>query len=427
MLPQARPIVRFGLAVVFVTFVVLGGWAALAPLHGAVIAIGLVKVESYRKTVQHQEGGIVREILVRDGVRVKEGEPLILLRDVTVDASLGLLRDTLNAELVRHARLEAEQEGREDFELPAELRNLQDERTVRDALSKETLVFQAHKNSLEGKIALMEQQVREIDAEYEALQKQVSSAAEAIRLAEEELRLNDSLRKKEFVSSTQVLTLRRLVAEYRSRYSEYLAEMTKAQQRKTDLRLRMLQTRSDFQQVATDDLKQSTARITELRERIRPSEDAAERQVIAAPISGRVVGLRVHTVGATIGPREPLLDIVPEDTPLIVEARTHVDAIDQLHVDQAAEIRFTTFNSRTTPLVKGKLTYISPDALADDKGNPYFQLQVVPDDESLVHAGIERLAPGMQAEVFIQTTARTLVDYLVGPIIDTARRAMRER
>jgi len=427
MLPQARPIVRFGLAVVFVTFVVLGGWAALAPLHGAVIAVGLVKVESYRKTVQHQEGGIVREILVRDGVRVKEGEPLILLRDVTVDASLGLLRDTLNAELVRHARLEAEQEGRGDFELPAELRNLQDERTVQDALSKETLVFQAHKKSLEGKIALMEQQVREIDAEYEALQKQVSSAAEAIRLAEEELRLNDSLRKKEFVSSTQVLTLRRLVAEYRSRYSEYLAEMTKAQQRKTDLRLRMLQTRSDFQQVATDDLKQSTARITELRERIRPSEDAAERQVIAAPISGRVVGLRVHTVGATIGPREPLLDIVPEDTPLIVEARTHVDAIDQLHVDQAAEIRFTTFNSRTTPLVKGKLTYISPDALADDKGNPYFQLQVVPDDESLVHAGIERLAPGMQAEVFIQTTARTLVDYLVGPIIDTARRAMRER
>ena len=427
MLPQARPIVRFGLAVVFVTFVVLGGWAALAPLHGAVIAVGLVKVESYRKTVQHQEGGIVREILVRDGVRVKEGEPLILLRDVTVDASLGLLRDTLNAELVRHARLEAEQEGRGDFELPAELRNLQDERTVQDALSKETLVFQAHKKSLEGKIALMEQQVREIDAEYEALQKQVSSAAEAIRLAEEELRLNDSLRKKEFVSSTQVLTLRRLVAEYRSRYSEYLAEMTKAQQRKTDLRLRMLQTRSDFQQVATDDLKQSTARITELRERIRPSEDAAERQVIAAPISGRVVGLRVHTVGATIGPREPLLDIVPEDTPLIVEARTHVDAIDQLHVDQPAEIRFTTFNSRTTPLVKGKLTYISPDALADDKGNPYFQLQVVPDDESLVHAGIERLAPGMQAEVFIQTTARTLVDYLVGPIIDTARRAMRER
>lgn len=427
MLPQARPIVRLGLAVVLVTFVVLGGWAALAPLHGAVIAVGLVKVESYRKTVQHQEGGIVREILVRDGDRVDQDQALILLRDVTVDASLGLLRDTLNAELVRHARLEAEQEGRGRFELPAELRELRDDRTVQDALNKETLVFQTHKTSLEGKIALMEQQIRQIDAEHEALQKQVTAAAEAIRLAEEELKLNDSLRKKEFVSSTQVLTLRRLVAEYRSRYSEYLAEMTKAQQRKTDLQLRMLQTRSDFQQVATDDLKQSTARITELRERIRPSEDAAYRQVIAAPISGRVVGLRVHTVGATIGPREPLLDIVPEDTPLIIEARTHVDAIDQLHLDQVAEIRFTTFNSRTTPLVSGRVTYISPDALADDRGNPYFQLQVAPDGESLAEAGIERLAPGMQAEVFIQTTARTLLDYLVAPILDTARRAMRER
>jgi epimerase transport system membrane fusion protein len=427
MQPQARPIVRFGLAVVFVTFVVLGGWAALAPLQGAVIAVGLVKVESYRKTVQHQEGGIVKEILVRDGARVAQGDPLILLRDVTVDASLGLLRDTLNAELVRHARLEAEQEGRASFDLPAELRGLQDDVTVRDALSKETLVFQAHKSSLDGKIALMEQQIGEIDAEYAALQKQVAAAEDAIRLAEEELRLNDSLRKKDFVSGTQVLSLRRLVAEYRTRYSEYLAEMTQAQQRKTDLKLRMLQTRSDFQQLATEDLKQSTARINELRERIRPSEDAARRQVIAAPISGRVVSLRVHTVGSAIGPREPLLDIVPDDTPLIVEARTHVDAIDQLHVDQPVEIRFTTFNSRTTPLVKGTLTYISPDALADDKGNPFFQLQITPDAESLAHAGIERLAPGMQAEVFVQTRARTLVDYLVGPILDTARRAMRER
>ncbi|MCU0971809.1 MAG: HlyD family type I secretion periplasmic adaptor subunit [Gammaproteobacteria bacterium] len=427
MQPQARPIIRFGLAVVFVTFVVLGGWAVLAPLHGAVIAVGLVKVESYRKTVQHQEGGIVKEILVRDGVRVAQGQPLILLQDVTVDASLGLLRETLQAELVRHARLSAEQEGRDGFALPEELADLREERTVKDALAKETLVFDTHKASLDGKLALMEQQVGEIEAEHAALEQQIAAAAEAIRLAEEELQVNDSLRKKAFVANTQVLALRRAVAEYRSQYSEYLAERTKAQQRKTDLKLRMLQTRSDFEQVATEDLKQSTSRIAELRERIRPSEDAVRRQIITAPIAGRVVDLRVHTVGATIGPREPLMDVVPDDTPLIVEARTHVDAIDQLHVDQAAEIRFTTFNSRTTPLVKGTLTYISPDALADEKGNPFFQLHVAPDPESLAHAGIERLAPGMQAEVFVQTTARTLVDYLVSPILDTARRAMRER
>jgi len=298
---------------------------------------------------------------------------------------------------------------------------------VQDARGKETLVFDTHKASLEGKLDLIEQQIGEIDAEHTALQAQLEAAAEAIRLAEEELKISDSLRTKAYVANTQVLALRRSVAEYRSQHSEYLAEMTKAQQRKTDLRLRMLQTRSDFEQVATEELKESTVRIAELRERIRPSEDAARRQVISAPIAGRVVDLKVHTEGAVIGPREPLLDIVPDDEPLIVEARTHVDAIDQLHVDQPAEIRFTTFNARTTPLVKGTLTYISPDALADDKGNPFFQLHVTPDPASIAAAGIERLAPGMQAEVFVQTTARTLVDYLVSPILDTARRALRER
>jgi HlyD family type I secretion membrane fusion protein len=425
--PQARPVARRGLIIVFVTFVVLGGWAAFAPLHGAVIAVGLVKVENNRKTVQHQEGGIVREILVRDGVRVSHGEPLILLQDVTVDASLGLLRETLQAELVRHSRLSAEQAGQDGFDLPPDLARLRDEQTVQEALSKETLVFQAHKASLAGKLALMEQQAGEIDGEVAALQAQIAAAAEAIGLAEEELQVSDTLRKKNYVANNQVLVLRRQVAEYRSRHSEYLAEMTKARQRKSDLKLRMLQTRSDFEQAATEDLKQSSVRIAELRERIRPSEDAVRRQVIVAPIAGRVVGLKVHTVGATIGPREPLLDIVPDETPLIVEARTHVDSIDQLHLEQPAEIRFTTFNSRTTPLVKGILTYISADALADDKGNPYFQLHVAPDPESVIHAGIDRLAPGMQAEVHIQTKARTLFDYLVSPIINTAWRAMRER
>lgn len=427
MLPQADRIVRAGLVVVLITFVAFGGWAATAPLRGAVIAVGLVKVEINRKTVQHQEGGIVKAIHVQDGLRVTQGQPLITLQDVTVDANLGLLRELLDAELVRRARLDAEHEGRAGFEPPEELRDAAAARVVREALHKETLVFEARRSSLEGQIKLMEQQVRETEAEEDALHKQVASAADAIRLAEEELKHNDSLRKKEFVSNSQILSLRRLVAEYRTRHSEYLAEIAKAQQRRTDLRLRMLQLRSQFQQTAAEELKQSTIKVAELRERIRPSEDAARRQIISAPISGRVVGLKAHTVGAAIGPREPLMDIVPDETPLIVEARTHVDSIDQLHIGQEADIRFTTFNSRTTPLVKGSLTYISPDALSDQKGMPFYQLYVRPDPASVSHAGIEQLQPGMQAEVFVQTTARTLVDYLVGPIIDTARRAMRER
>ena len=424
---KARRVARFGLLVVFVTFVVLGGWAVVAPLKGAVIAMGMVKVESNRKTIQHQEGGIVKAILVHDGARVEQGERLIVLEDVTVDANLDLLREMLDAELVRHARLDAEHEGRAAFELPAELAGQRDRATVQEALRKETFVFQARRSSLEGQIRLLRDQALEAEREEVALQDALASGAESIRLAKEELELNESLRKKEYIAGTQLITLRRLVAEYQTRYNEYQADVAKTRQRRSELELRILSLQAEFERSAAEDLKESSTRIVELREKIRPSEDASRRQVITAPIAGRVVALQVHTVGAVIGPREPLMDIVPEDAPLIVEAKTHVDAIDQLHVDQEADIRFTTFNSRTTPLVTGRLVYLSADALVDKEGRPYFQLHVRPDPESIRHAGIERLSPGMAAEVFFQTKERTVFEYFVQPILDSVRRAMRER
>lgn len=425
--PQARPVIRFGLAVLFTTLALLGAWATLAPIHGAVIALGMVKVESNRKTVQHQEGGIVSEILVRNGDRVEQGQPLIVLHDVAVDATLEMLRDSLNVEWIRHARLEAEQTEQPAIALPPELQALADDPVVRDALQKETLVFDNRRRSLQSQLELIAQQIAETETEYQVLLEQTRAAEEAIGLAREELALHDALHAKNYASNAQVLALRRSVADYRSRFGEYKAEMTKAQQRRTELELRAVQLRSDYARTATEELKESTSRLAELRERIRPSEDAAERQVITAPIAGQVVGLAVHTVGAAIGPREPLLDIVPDDAPLVIEAKTQLDDIDQLYLDQLAEIRFTALNSRTTPMVTGRVSYVSADALTDSEGAPFFLIEVTPDPESLAAAAIPRLAPGMQAEVYVQTAARTLLDYMISPILDGLRRAMREQ
>jgi len=173
-------------------------------------------------------------------------------------------------------------------------------------------------------------------------------------------------------------------------------------------------------------LKENSSRIQELRERLQPSEDALRRQSIRAPVAGRVLGLRVHTEGATIGAREPLMDIVPESQAVLIEAQAPLDSIKQLHVGQFAEIRFTAMPYRTTPMVAGEITYVSPDALADKDGNSFFQVHVRPDAQSLADANITSLDPGMSAEVYIQTQARTALQYIMRPIYDSLRRSFRE-
>jgi HlyD family type I secretion membrane fusion protein len=217
------------------------------------------------------------------------------------------------------------------------------------------------------------------------------------------------------------------VADYQARQGEHLAEVAKARQKKTDLELRILSLKNNYVQTAADELKDSSNKIADLMERLRPSEDEARRQNIVAPVAGRVVGLQVHTVGAVLAPREPLLDIVPKDSPLLVEAKVGVDSINELHEGMEAEVRLTAYQQRTTPLVKGTVNYVSPDRLVDKEINaPYYTVTIALSAASLKDAGQIRLQPGMGAEVYIQTRARTALDYVLEPVTDSMRRAFRE-
>jgi HlyD family type I secretion membrane fusion protein len=419
-------IVRAGLLVIAIGTASLGAWAAFAPLSGAVIAPGFVKVDLNRKVVQHQEGGTVRAIRVRDGDRVQQGQELLVLEDVRIDAQFDLLRTQLDAERAKAARLEAERRYAAKPLFPAELLKRSDEKVV-ETLARESGLFKARRDAIESQVALLQRQIVESREEAAALAMQLAAEERALKLQKEELAANERLLAQGYVQKTRLLTLQRAVAEYEARHGERRAELSKARQRASELELRILSMRNAYAQSAADELKETTARIFDLEDRIRPSRDAAERQKISAPIAGEVVGLRVFGSGAVIGPREVLMEIVPEDKRLIVEARIRPEDINHVRSGSPADIRLTAYKQRTTPLVQGSVAYVSGDRLVDvQTGAPYYVVQINVPPQALADAGNLRLQAGMPAEVFIRTDERSALDYVLAPVTDYFRRGMRE-
>jgi HlyD family type I secretion membrane fusion protein len=422
------PLIRAGIFGSLLLVASIAAWVWIAPLSGAVIGPGHVKVDMNRKTVQHQEGGIVGEILVRDGTKVKAGQTLILLRDVRVDAGNEAVRTQLDAELAKAARLSAEQTGAAEIAFPPELTQRSSDPRVAEILKHESSVFRVRREALTNQVALIRNQAREARDEIKARDVQLKADARAIKLQREELAQNEALAKDGFVSKTRLLVLQREVAQHESRQAEGSAELARAYQKVSDLELRAETLRSTFNQEASNELRQTSAAIFELREKLRPAQDAEQRQRITAPASGEVVDLRVNSVGAVIAPREPILDIVPEDPDLLVEARVRPEDVSYVKIGSPADVRLTAFRQRITPTVEGKVVYVSADRLVDKNTNaPYYAVHVRVSPEALHKAGDLKLQAGMPAEVFIQTAARNALQYLLDPILGFLQRSMREQ
>lgn len=420
--------IRAGLVVIALAFVGFGGWMGLAPISGAIIAQGVVTVDMNRKTVQHQEGGTVKEIRVRNGDSVRRGELLVVLDDVRIDSAVDLIKTQLDSERARNARLAADQVLSETLSFPRDLveRSAQDVK-VAQLLQREHAVFRARRNTLREQSELIRQQRREAEAQAGALGRQITAETRALSLQRDELSANQQLMAKGFVGEMRVKTVDRAAAEYEARISEHQAEIAKTRQGASELALRLKTLENQFMQSAADELKESTNKLFDLEERLRPSKDAAERQKITAPIAGEVVDMKVTSVGAVIGPRDPLLDIVPKDSKLIIEGRIRPEDIDYVHPGGEADIRLTAFKARTTPVVQGKVVYVAADRLVDRATNsPYYPVQVDVTPEALKAAGDVTLRAGMPAEVYIKTAERTTLEYLLTPVTAFIQKALRE-
>lgn len=422
-----RRLIRAGLVSIVLLMLGVSAWVALAPVNGAAIAPGVVKVDMNRKTVQHQEGGLVSEILVRDGDKVKAGQTLIVLKDIRVDAGNELAKTQLDADLAKAARLAAEQAWAPKVNFPEELVSRKDDPRVAELLQRETELFSARREAYGNQVALIRTQIRETEGEINGRKQQLYADGEAIRLLQEELSANAALVDEGFVSKVRILTLQRNRAELISRRGENESELSRARQKVAELQLRAETLRSTLMQEASGELSQTTAKIFDLQERVRPAQDAEERQRITAPIAGEVVDLKITSIGAVIGPREPILDIVPENPDLIVEARVRTEDIGFVHAGAEADVRLTSFRRRLTPTVPGTVVYVSADRLEDKATNTfYYTARVRVRPQELQQAGNLMLQAGMPAEVFVKTEARTAFEYLVDPITGFLQRSMRE-
>jgi len=407
--------------------IVAGGvafWSATAPLSGAVVASGQVKVELNRKTVQHQEGGIVREILVRDGQRVRAGDPLVVVGDVRSDAELSLLQDQLRAVGVRSSRAEAEASLQPRFILSA---GLAAQHGTAVHFAREHALFAARRRTLDEQVAALEKQIREANAQAVALQSQIAATENSARYSAEELEINDKLVREGFISRARMLELQRGASDYSARVGEYRGDLATARQRAGELEARIAQARNQYQQQAADELKEASAKARELEERLRPSQDQVERQTVRSPVDGEVMAMRVSAVGEVLGPRQPILDVVPENEKLVVEARIHPQDIEHVHKDASAEIRLSAFDTRTVPLLPARVLFISPDRITQPETNEsWFVATVEVDAASLKDHPQVHLQAGMPAELFVTTPDRTLFQYLMKPLNLFADRAMRE-
>lgn len=428
-LGEARRLARWAVAVLVLGLVPVAAWLALAPLSAAVVAGSFVKVDLDRRVVQHAEGGTVREVKVRDGQTVAQGETLLVLGDVAVAADLNRLNYRVAAERASLARLEAEQLSTPSLAFPADVVSAaQADPRVAEQMTKERSLFAARRDALTGQSALLRSQQAKVVQEASALRAQIAQATESMRHQQAELDTNRSLLKDGFISATRISQLEATVADYGVKLEERRSELARAEQRLVDADLRIKSLEGDYRQQASDQLKVSTARLAEIQQEQRKTVDASSRQVIVAPVAGQVINLKFTTPGAVISPREPIADIVPTDPRLVVEAHLRTEDVGRVAQGQRADIRFTAFQYRTTRLVEGKVFYVAADRSVDKATNqPYYVALVEADAASLAQAGEMKLQAGMPAEVFIKGEERTPLQYLVEPVTQVLRRAGRER
>ena len=421
-----RGAVIAGFAVIGLAVAGFACWAATAPLASAVIATAVVAVDGSRKQVQHLEGGIVREILVQDGELVAKDQILLRLDDTRAKATLGIVKNGLDAAQVLEVRLLAEREGTALL-FPAALTMRAGDPTVAEMIRAQSRLFAARRESIEGQRSILGQRILQYEQEIRGLEAQLAARETQAALIEEELVGLRELLKKGLTERTKVLALEREAARLKGERGERISDIARSRNAIGGAQLELLQLDRTFQEKVAGDIRDAQAQIAELRERVAAAEQVLAHIEIRAPAAGTAVGLSAHTAGGVIKPGDTILEIVPENSRLIVEAQLQPTDIDNVAVGQDSEIRLTGLKQRTTPVLVGKVIYVSADRLTDPRsGSPYFVTRIdLPPEERARLGGIV-VQPGMPAEATIRQRDRTALDYLLQPVTDAFAHAWRE-
>lgn len=418
-----------GLLIIFIFFGGLVAWSAFFPFQGAVIAPGTVKVSGERKTVQHLEGGIIDSILVDEGQHVKKGQVLIKLKSSQVNASVDLLQGQLWAKLAESARLTAESTMKDRIDWPKDLLRHKDNPEVKEIMQKQIDIFKSRRVDIENKISLYRSQIEQVKNKIDGAREELNAQKEIIATLKEELEAKEELFKDNYIDKAQLLELRRRMSEHKGRAGKLKQSMAESRQKIEELKLRIVDLKNSYREKAVTKLGEVNNKIFDLRERIKPQLDAQRRLKVTAPVSGQVLNIRVTSEDSgVIKAGQPLLDIVPSVSKLIVEARIRPTDITDVKKGQFTKVQLSAFNRRTTPPIPGEVTYISPDQLTQETPNgsrSYFLAHVKIEKQELKDSGAY-LSPGMPTVCYITTDKRTVIGYLLDPIFSNMDKAMRE-
>ncbi|HWW46438.1 MAG TPA: HlyD family type I secretion periplasmic adaptor subunit [Xanthobacteraceae bacterium] len=415
--------------VVFVTFGI-GGWAATTELAGAVIGQGNVIVESSVKKIQHPTGGIVGELKVREGDRVKAGDVLLRLDETQTRANATIIAKGYNELLARQARLEAERDNIETVSFPKSL--LEDasdpSSDAARSVAAERSLFALRKQARSGQKAQLLERSSQLEQEINGYSGQVAAKQREVEFIHNELAGVRELFQKKLVPMGRLTALERDTARLEGERSQLAGIIAQAKGKIAEIQLQIIQIDQDLRTEVGKDLIETRSKLAELAERKTAAVDQLNRIDVRAPQSGRVHQLAVHTVGGVIGPGEQIMLIVPDADMLAVEVRIAPRDIDQLYVGQRALMRFAAFNQRTTPEIEGDVELVSADLMQDQRtGAGYYTVRILLKQEELARMGNAKIVPGMPVDVFIQTGGRTALSYLIKPLHDQAIRAFTER
>lgn len=399
-----------------------GTFAAIVEMPAAVVAGGTVQPGIHRKTVQHLEGGIVEEILVRDGDRVRAGDPLLRLDTTRIRATLATLEADMAKQKAREARLTAELTLADIVAFPPEL---VEAANARQFVAAEQRLFLARLTAHKGQVSLLKAKADQLSESLAGITAQRDASQSQLDSRRSERSGVEALVGKGALPKSRLDDLDREIDRLQGVAGGANAQIAVNRAAQAEAQLQVVQAQNTYQQTASDGLAEVVARITELSERIRIANDALDRSVLPAPIDGTIQELRVFTHGGVISPAQPLLDIVPSSDRLVVEARIPVTAIDDLSIGLTAELRFPAFHGRDLPEIRGTVTRLSADAIVD-RDVSFYKASIDVDGNALPSRIAKGLQPGMPVEVMVVTQKRSLLDYLWEPVREMARGSMRE-
>jgi HlyD family secretion protein/epimerase transport system membrane fusion protein len=422
-----RKPVLIGIVVVLAAFGGLGFWAATAPLDSAVSASGTIAVESNRKLVEHVDGGSVVEVTVEEGDYVERGQLLMRLDAEEAQATFDAVRGQLDGALARRARLVAERDGVDEIDFPQTLVERSDTPRVAQLLAAERRQFRERRQSVEGQTAIQQQRIAQLETRISGLQAQRQSVIRQVEIMRDELSGLRQLMEKGYYPRIRVLERERELARLEGREGQLIADISQARESIGESEMRISQIRQSFREEVVANLSDVDNRIDELKQRLVQARARLDRKNVLAQHAGVVHALQVTSAGAVVKPGGQIMQIIPENDELVVEARVRPQDIELVTQGMAAEVRMTALATATTPVLKGEVVRVSPDRLTDEQsGRSYFSARIVIPPEELKKLGDQRLKAGMPAEVLVQTGERTLVDYLWKPVSDAMSRGLIE-